>query len=523
MERQTELFHMDRTRLARIIRRHVKTKDNGDWNSIQDREIAVRQVALKEGWRYLSNSELFHDKNYQKLTGCHPTFPYVAPVKDWDEIARRLNEETERREAWIDRCPGGHDVGVFPMDFENEGAYRAKVPYAKPGWDWCRNYLYQKGHVSFNTYIHMDFGINISADMISGIKTEEELLRKLIGLIDYYYQFKCYRVEKRSGSGMRSFTIIDINYVDGKWNNVFPDGAEISDDKIFSLYMALDNEILRSENKLMILRDKVRFFGRDLDQIIDHKTKEFDTDPDAVQEYKKACEKWDAIEDPGTKYRPTYLEDRLQELLCTQEEEYEFEERSIETAKRFLALSEELDAAEAEESSIKSEIKEEVSLKKNEIEDEISLLQEQCRLAGLFNIPKQIRLQIEILKCEEKLYAIGRKESKRKEWIESKSLESLERTTKKIADLRLELNRCQREIDCILGILEEKRPCPDVEPPDRYPGIFDFSGKESVKSGFQPSNDNAAEAQGHTTSAEKTYTIQHGSKTSKLRLTKKLY
>ena len=43
--------------------------------------------------------------------------------------AIEMNAETDRRTSWINRCPHGREVDVFPMDFQDEEEYREAVNF----------------------------------------------------------------------------------------------------------------------------------------------------------------------------------------------------------------------------------------------------------------------------------------------------------------------------------------------------------------------------------------------------------
>ncbi len=100
-----------------------------------ERKMAVREISIREGWRYYDTNELFDDPAYVKLIGgkypdwCDP----IAMKIKWKAVEDKAKEhiaEVDRRKAWIARCEHGDEVHVFPMNFATEALYRAAVAYA---------------------------------------------------------------------------------------------------------------------------------------------------------------------------------------------------------------------------------------------------------------------------------------------------------------------------------------------------------------------------------------------------------
>ncbi len=100
-----------------------------------ERKMAVREISIREGWRYWDASELFDDPAYVKLIGGkYPDYldPIAMKIK-WKAVEDKAKEhiaEVDRRKAWIARCEHGDEVHVFPMNFATEDLYRAAVAYA---------------------------------------------------------------------------------------------------------------------------------------------------------------------------------------------------------------------------------------------------------------------------------------------------------------------------------------------------------------------------------------------------------
>lgn len=100
-----------------------------------ERRMAVREISIREGWRYYDSTELFNDPSYVKLIGGkRPDWVNQKEVeKKWSAIEDKAREhiaEVDRRNEWILRCEHGDEVHVFPMNFATEALYRAAVAYA---------------------------------------------------------------------------------------------------------------------------------------------------------------------------------------------------------------------------------------------------------------------------------------------------------------------------------------------------------------------------------------------------------
>lgn len=123
----TSLDPEERMRFNRLLGRTAKLKDGG-----YDAILAVRQISLREGWQYYYVPELGSDPKFVKISGGkwpkwetpgrYPAMSLVGKNK-----AVEMNEETDRRASWIERCPHGNEVEVFPMDFQSEDEYRNAV------------------------------------------------------------------------------------------------------------------------------------------------------------------------------------------------------------------------------------------------------------------------------------------------------------------------------------------------------------------------------------------------------------
>lgn len=132
-ERQAELERMlnsadpeERKQFRRLLGRTVKR--DGGW----DYRLAVRQISLREGWRYYYLDELYSDPAFVKMNGwkwdeCRTPGKYAMSDLIGEARAKELNLETERRKLWSDRCPHGGEVDLFPMDFSTEEDYQKAV------------------------------------------------------------------------------------------------------------------------------------------------------------------------------------------------------------------------------------------------------------------------------------------------------------------------------------------------------------------------------------------------------------
>lgn len=183
-ERQQYLWHLsfsldedEQLRFCRLAGRHVSSTGrdlpNGTHVSAEeDRMLALRQIALKEGWKYYEFGDLLADPVYTKLTGmkCNPNINSCAP--DWDAIAQELNEETERKEVWRDRCEHGREVDVFPMDYGSEYRYRVHVDIRYHSWrDKYRN-------TDLSTDLFHLKGVSSTYE-VDNYETEEEFLEAI--------------------------------------------------------------------------------------------------------------------------------------------------------------------------------------------------------------------------------------------------------------------------------------------------------------------------------------------------------
>lgn len=134
LDRQRELERMmtsldpeEKMEFNRLLGRTVKLNDGG-----YDAILSVRQISLREGWQYYYVPELGSDPKFVKVSGgkwldwkIPGKYPCMNSVGQ--DKAIEMNAETDRRASWIDRCPHGHEVDVFPMDFQNEEEYRRAV------------------------------------------------------------------------------------------------------------------------------------------------------------------------------------------------------------------------------------------------------------------------------------------------------------------------------------------------------------------------------------------------------------
>ena len=248
----------ERMKFCRLVGRHVfpTGRDLSDGSHIdedRDRMLALRQIALKEGWKYYDSGDLLADPVYTKLTGmkCNPNINSLAP--DWDAIAQELNEETARKEVWKDRCKHGHEVDVFPMDFGSEYNYQCAV--RSEYYAWRRKY-------ATSTDLYTDFvelkGIRSTEP--KDYETEEEFLEAAKKEEEYYSQFQVYR-ELES----KRFFYFYLNTVESAWGRLkedFSDELSISDMRKFLYEVTIGSVDEESADRyLRIAKDKLTILG----------------------------------------------------------------------------------------------------------------------------------------------------------------------------------------------------------------------------------------------------------------------
>lgn len=266
-ERQQYLWHLsfsldedEQLRFCRLAGRHVSSTGrdlpNGTHVSVEeDRMLALRQIALKEGWKYYEFGDLLADPVYTKLTGmkCNPNINSCAP--DWDAIAQELNEETERKEVWRDRCEHGREVDVFPMDYGSEYRYRVHVDIRYHSWrDKYRN-------TDLSTDLFHLKGVSSTYE-VDNYETEEEFLEAIKKKEEYYSQFQTYRELKD-----RAFFSSNLKGVERSWNRCkenFSGEPSISDIQNF-LYDVMIGVPIGAEELgdelLRIAKDKLALLG----------------------------------------------------------------------------------------------------------------------------------------------------------------------------------------------------------------------------------------------------------------------
>lgn len=123
LKRQEELEEilksLDEERIGEII----GIVKYSNLNVSYEREHIIRQIALRENWR-------FHSSEESRFTGKDDLLKqrlYLLYIKALR--AREQIEEVDRRDAWMERCEHGKEVRLFPMDFKNEETYRVAVEF----------------------------------------------------------------------------------------------------------------------------------------------------------------------------------------------------------------------------------------------------------------------------------------------------------------------------------------------------------------------------------------------------------
>ena len=102
---------------------------HGEW----EERMAVREISIREGWRYYDTAEVHDDPQYVKIIGGkYPKWlPPGTMAQKWKSVEDRARQhiaEVDRRKAWIERCPHGREEpDIFPMDYETEEDYQDAV------------------------------------------------------------------------------------------------------------------------------------------------------------------------------------------------------------------------------------------------------------------------------------------------------------------------------------------------------------------------------------------------------------
>ncbi len=109
---QLDAVEMRMNELSHIVKRTVSY-----WNS-SDRDLAIREAAVREGWTYWTPSE-----SGMEARNC------AKRMENWHLTWERIRE-ANRRDKWIWKYKA-QDIDLFPMDFENEEAYAAAVEKIK--------------------------------------------------------------------------------------------------------------------------------------------------------------------------------------------------------------------------------------------------------------------------------------------------------------------------------------------------------------------------------------------------------
>lgn len=241
----------ERMKFCRLVGRHVSPtgrnlSDGFHIDESRDRMLALRQIALKEGWKYYDSGDLLADPVYTKLTGmkCNPNINSLAP--DWDAIAQEMNEETARKEVWKDRCKHGHEVDVFPMDFGSEYNYQCAV--RSEYYAWRKKYSKMT-----DAYMDLVFLKGIRRTKTTDYETEEEFLEAVKREEEYLSQFSVYRESED-----KHIAAFLINIVDIRWNAYNKDHSD------YETIQEVKNSVKSSMNEreyLMILDDKLHIIG----------------------------------------------------------------------------------------------------------------------------------------------------------------------------------------------------------------------------------------------------------------------
>ena len=203
-------------------------------------EIAVNQIALKEGWSYqtdLRDCDTLKGTYFVDLFGEEWRNKGYCTYK---EVAQAMNEETERREVWRKRCPRSSEVDVAPMNCEDEEDYRRRVKEALTK-RWCKKYTYAELPVGLNAYDYED---------------EEDFLKAKEQLDQYYGRYQTYRDVKISD---RYYTSRDIDKIEEFVSRY--DAKNITQDNIIEMFEYVRHKIVHDSRGYKLLKEKLELLG----------------------------------------------------------------------------------------------------------------------------------------------------------------------------------------------------------------------------------------------------------------------
>lgn len=144
-----------RSKLNQTLKRTV------DLNDELDCKLAVRQISILEGWKYWDINEIETDPVALKAMGrklpeYEQPYQYYGKAYTGEEMARKVIEETNRRNTWVLRCPHGPQTKLFPMDYINEQKYQRAVEYDFSQSSAVRSKIEQYNRLRDTTIEEMD-------------------------------------------------------------------------------------------------------------------------------------------------------------------------------------------------------------------------------------------------------------------------------------------------------------------------------------------------------------------------------
>lgn len=214
--------------------------NNFDAARKSDFEIAINQIALKEGWDYETS---YRDALTLKGKYFIDFFGEEWRNKEYctyKEVAQALNEETERREVWRKRCPRSDEVDVYPMQCEDEEDYHKRVKIALTR-RWNHKYNYGELPEGLNAYDYED---------------EEDFLTEKERLDQYYGRYQTYRDVKISD---RYYTSRDIDEIE-KFVSLY-DAKNITQDNIIEMFEYARYKIPGASRGYKLLKEKLDMLG----------------------------------------------------------------------------------------------------------------------------------------------------------------------------------------------------------------------------------------------------------------------
>ncbi|MFQ8982718.1 MAG: hypothetical protein ACLR6W_00460 [Evtepia sp.] len=173
---------------------------NYPFSDIVDFEVAIYQIALREGWHYLSSEVSYVEgKKFSNYFDDSWDDSKWYPIQ---KVAQALNEETDRREVWKDRCEHGHENLALPMDYLTEMEYQkgVRLNFARR---WYKKYEAEAKYYPYSLRNYWEYN------------SEEEFLKHRDSLIEHYNKYKIYKEAHKSN---RYWISLDISFIEKQAN-----------------------------------------------------------------------------------------------------------------------------------------------------------------------------------------------------------------------------------------------------------------------------------------------------------------